>query len=66
MTRWSRLGDSSSSEEVARLLPDARLVKAFNTMPFQDLKEGAFRRGKDRWVIYLAGDDADANRMVLR
>jgi len=58
------LGESSSSEEVARLLPGARLVKAFNTMAFQDLKGGAFRTGKDRWVIYVAGDDADAKRMV--
>ena len=58
------LGGSSSSEEVAKLLPGSRLVKAFNTMPFQDLKAGAFRTGKDRWVIYVAGDDADAKLMV--
>jgi len=59
------LGDSSSSEEVATLLPGARLVKAFNTMAFQDLKRGAFRTGKDRWVVYVAGDDADAKRIVF-
>jgi 8-hydroxy-5-deazaflavin:NADPH oxidoreductase len=58
------LGGSSSSEEVAKLLPGARLVKAFNTMAFQDLKAGAFRTGNDRWVIYVAGDDAEAKRMV--
>jgi len=58
------MGDSSSSEEVAKLLPGARLVKAFNTMAFADLKAGAFRKGNDRWVIYVAGDDADAKRIV--
>jgi predicted dinucleotide-binding enzyme len=49
---------------VAKLLPGARLVKAFNTMAYRDLEAGAFRTGKDRWVIYVAGDDAEANRMV--
>ena len=43
------LGDSTSSEEVARLLPGARLVKAFNTLGFADLQSGAVRPGKDRW-----------------
>lgn len=58
------LGDSTSSEEVAKLLPGARLVKAFNTMAYGDLKSGAFRTGKDRFVIYVAGDDVDAKRVV--
>ena len=58
------LGGSSSSEEVVKLLPGARLVKAFNTMAFQDLKAGAFRTGKERWVIYVAGNDADAKQVV--
>ncbi len=58
------LGDSTSSEEVARLLPGARLVKAFNTLGFADLQSGAFRSGKDRWAIFVAGDDAEAKRIV--
>ena len=58
------LGDRTSSEEVARLLPGARLVKAFNTMGFADLQSGAFRSGKDRWAIFVAGDDAEAKRIV--
>lgn len=58
------LGNSTSSEEVARQLPGARLVKAFNTMPFRDLRGGAFRSGKDRWAIYVAGDDVEAKRVV--
>ena len=59
------LGDRTSSEEVARLLPGARLVKAFNTMGFADLQSGAFRSGKDRWAIFVAGDDAEAKRIVF-
>ncbi len=58
------LGDSTSSEEVAKLLPGARLVKAFNTMRGGDLKSGAFRSGKDRWAMFVAGDDAEAKRVA--
>jgi len=58
------LGESTSSEEVAKLLPGARLVKAFNTMRAGDLKSGAFRSGKDRWAMFVAGDDAKAKGVV--
>ncbi len=58
------LGDSTSSEEVARLLPGARLVKAFNTLGFADLQSGAVRPGKDRWAIFVPGDDAETKRIV--
>ena len=58
------LGDSTSSEEVARLLPGARLVKAFNTLGFADLQSGAFKPGKDLWAIFVAGDNAEAKRIV--
>ncbi|MDA4119773.1 MAG: NADPH-dependent F420 reductase [Thaumarchaeota archaeon] len=58
------LGESTSSEEVAKVLPGARLVKAFNTMSSGDLKSGAFKSGADRWAIFVAGDDADAKRIV--
>jgi 8-hydroxy-5-deazaflavin:NADPH oxidoreductase len=58
------LGESTSSEEVAKVLPGARLVKAFNTMSSGDLRSEAFKSGKDRWTIFVAGDDADAKRVV--
>ena len=60
------LGDSTSSEETQRRLPGARLVKAFNTIYFQHLAT----RGRvdapldERQVIFVAGDDADAKRVV--
>jgi len=57
---------STSSEEVARLMPEARLVKAFNTIHFQRLAENG-RPGaplEEREVIFLAGDDDGAKRVV--
>lgn len=62
------LGASSSSEEVARQLPGARLVKAFNTIYFKHLAS----RGRtdlpipERHPIFLAGDDAEAKAAVSR
>jgi predicted dinucleotide-binding enzyme len=57
---------TSSSEETLKRLPGARLVKAFNTIWFRHLAE----RGRtdvplsQRHAIFLAGDDADAKRVV--
>ncbi|MDR7156687.1 putative dinucleotide-binding enzyme [Sphingobium xenophagum] len=52
------LQGDSGSEIVARLAPSARVVKAFNTLPFEKMfapvPEG-FRR-----VLFVAGDDQDA------
>lgn len=60
------LGDITSSEEVLRRLPQTRLVKAFNTMYYQDLAQ----RGnpglpiEDRYAMFLAGDNGEAKRVV--
>jgi predicted dinucleotide-binding enzyme len=60
------LGGSSSSEEVARRLPGAKLVKAFNTIYYQHLA----RQGRpdaplaERRAIFVAGDDPAATRVV--
>ncbi len=60
------LGDSTSSEEVLKHMRGARLVKAFNTIAYDDLA----KRGRkdlpreDRHAIYLAGDDAEAKETV--
>lgn len=52
------LQGDSGSEIVARMAPQARVVKAFNTLPFATLfappPEGAKR------VLFIAGDDAPA------
>jgi 8-hydroxy-5-deazaflavin:NADPH oxidoreductase len=60
------LGATTSSEETARRLPGARLVKAFNTIYFEHLAT----RGRpdlpleERHAIFLAGDDPAAKRLV--
>ncbi|QRK07356.1 NADPH-dependent F420 reductase [Archangium violaceum] len=56
----------ASTEFVAQHLPGARVVKALNTMYFKPLGE----EGKpgapleDRWVLFVAGDDAAAKQTV--
>jgi predicted dinucleotide-binding enzyme len=58
-------GAAGSSELVARHLPGARVVKAFNTIYFARLRdEGRPRGAPDRQVVFLAGDDDDAKATV--
>ncbi|HYD42617.1 MAG TPA: NADPH-dependent F420 reductase [Anaeromyxobacter sp.] len=60
------LGDSTSSEEVARTFPGARIVKALNHLKANDLA----RRGRPeemferRTALFVAGDDPEAKRTV--
>ncbi len=62
------LGASSSSEEIARQLPGARVVKAFNTIYYRHLAS----RGRtdleisERHPIFVAGDDKEAKAVVSR
>ncbi len=62
------LGDTTSSEDVQARLPGGRLVKAFNTMYYERLAHD----GRTdlplhkRLALFLAGDDADAKRIVAR
>ncbi len=58
------LGERTSSEEVARRLPGARLVKAFNTMYYHTLATEARPGGKIQLVLFVAGDDVEAKRAV--
>jgi predicted dinucleotide-binding enzyme len=60
------LGGSTSSEIVLERIPGSRLVKAFNTIYYVHLAD----RGRkdlpmdDRHTIYVAGDDAEAKKVV--
>ena len=62
------LGDSTSTEETARRLPGARLVKAFNTIHYQHLATA----GRpdlpvaQRHAIFVAGDDEEAKSTVMK
>jgi predicted dinucleotide-binding enzyme len=55
-------GELTSSELLARQLPDATVVKAFNTMYFKTLGEAGHR--DDPLVIPLSGDDPAAKVKV--
>jgi len=59
-------GDSTSSEEVAKRLPGARLVKAFNTMGWNTLASGSRPAHEERLVVFIAGDDAAAKTAVAK
>jgi 8-hydroxy-5-deazaflavin:NADPH oxidoreductase len=54
----------TSSELVARALPGARVVKAFNTMYYETLGTGGRPSGNSRLVLFVAGDDAEAKGIV--
>lgn len=60
------MGESTSSEETAKRLPDARIVKAFNTIYFKHLAEqgDGMKPEAERRAIFLAGDDAGAKAIV--
>ncbi|HWI59578.1 MAG TPA: NADPH-dependent F420 reductase [Bacillota bacterium] len=60
------LEETSSSEEVAKRLPGARLVKAFNTMYYHTLGTEARPPNQERLVLFVAGDDAAAKAVVSR
>lgn len=57
------LGDRSSSEVVADLVPGAHLVKAFNTLTPSMLAADPREAGGHR-VIFFSGDNADAKAEV--
>ncbi len=66
---WSPLllgEQNSAAETVSRLLPNARVVKAFNTI-FADImnKAGIDRDGRSA-TAFVAGNDRDANGIVAQ
>jgi predicted dinucleotide-binding enzyme len=62
------LGASTSSEETLKRLPGARIVKAFNTIWFKHLAERGRKDAPidDRHAIFVAGDDEDAKKIVVK
>ena len=57
------LQGKTSSQVVAALLPGARVVKAFNTLPVA-LLETAPQEGNGKRVIFYSGDNAEAKKVV--
>lgn len=56
--------DNSTSEELQRRLPKARVVKAFSTMSAQSLIANVWQNNMVRPPIFLASDDAEAKAVV--
>lgn len=54
---------TSAAEEIQKLAPNARIVKAFNTLFAQVLQAGGQPGGVPA-TVFIAGDDADANVKV--
>jgi predicted dinucleotide-binding enzyme len=59
------LNGTTSSEFVASLVPDARVVKAANTLRADVLAADPREAGGQR-VMFVSGDDADARSQVVR
>ena len=62
------IGNSTSSEETAKRLPGAIVIKAFNTIYFKHLNEGSHPELplKERRAIFIAGDSVEAKAKVSR
>lgn len=56
--------ETSAAEEIARALPGAKVVKAFNTIFAQVYAQG-LRFGETPVQTYVAADDADAKAAVI-
>ena len=55
--------NTSAAEELQRLLPKARVVKAFNTVFAANQSTG--KVGKNQLTAFIAGDDIEAKQLVM-
>ena len=62
------LGNSTSSEEVLKQIPNSRLIKAFNTIYYEHLRTKGNPNApiEDRFTIFVAGDDLEAKAIVSK
>ena len=58
--------DDSGAQTIARLLPGARVVEAFNTVFAAVFESGDTRFGERRATVFFCGDDAGAKQLVSR
>lgn len=57
-------GSTSGAEEIAKLIPGARVVKAFNTVIAQVLRSASKSLGSRMVTIFYCGDDESAKMVV--
>lgn len=60
------VGDLTSSELGARRLPEAHVVKAFNTVYYETLRMESSRTDRHRLVFFITGNDEEAKALVSR
>jgi 8-hydroxy-5-deazaflavin:NADPH oxidoreductase len=63
MNRFDGDPARSTTQDLADLLPGARLVKAFNTIGFENLTTARARRQPA--AMFVAGDDPEAKRVAM-
>lgn len=65
---WSPLflGEDSGGEQTARLLPESKVVKAFNTIFADVMKIDKQQFEGQKLTAFIASDDADASAVVKR
>ncbi len=63
MNRFDGDPGRSTADDLAQLIPGARLVKAFNTIGFENYATARERRAQA--AMFVAGDDPDAKRVAL-
>ena len=57
---------SSTSEELQRRVPNAKIVKAFSTIPFHLLDKDAWQGSQMLPAVFFAGDDIEAKQVVAQ
>jgi len=57
------LGDRLSSQVISSLVPEAQVVKAFNTLPAAVLAQDPVKNGGRR-TLFISGDHVDANHQI--
>ncbi len=63
MNRFGADATRSTTEDLADLLPGARLAKAFNTIGFENFTTARDRRRKV--AMFVAGDDPEAKQVAM-
>jgi predicted dinucleotide-binding enzyme len=63
MNRFDGDPGRSTTQDLAELLPGAKLAKAFNTIGFENLTTAHERR--QAAAMFVAGDDPDAKRVAM-
>jgi predicted dinucleotide-binding enzyme len=55
---------TSAAEELQKMLPKARVVKAFNTVFAKNQSTGKI--GNEQLTLFVAGDDAEAKQTIMQ